>query len=114
MDQVEISLPRTKVVEGDSFAVTANFRDRTTSTGAAPTTVDYRVDCLTTGIVVKGWTAAAVDASVDISMDSSFSAIQSRANKTERKQLTVRANKDGFSQVSGRARWIVANQDFMP
>lgn len=112
MDQVTIVIPKTRVQEGDSFPVSAYFRDRSTAEADAPDTVDFRVDCLTTGRVVVDWTAAAAGDSTSILMQSDYSAILNRSNSTEQKQLTVRANRGTSSQVSERKIWIVRNQDF--
>jgi hypothetical protein len=112
MDQVAIVIPKTRVQEGDSFPVSAYFRDRTTAEADAPSTVSFRVDCLNTGQVIKDWTSAAAGESTSILMQSEYSAIVSRSNATEQRQLTIRANKDASTQVSSRVIWVVKNQDF--
>ena len=114
MDQIALQIAKKRVQEGDSFAVDAYFRDRATAAADAPTTVHFRVDCLTTGKVLADWTLAAAGESVSVLVDSAYNVIQSRCNMRERKQLTVRADKDTSSQVSNRVIWTVRNQDFYP
>ena len=114
IDQVSLLIRKTRVNEGDTFNVDAAFVDNGTEALDTPTSVDFRVDCLTTGQVVKDWTAAALGDSSTVQMDSAFSVIINRWNRTERKQVTVRLNRDDDSQVSARACWTVRNQDFLP
>ncbi len=114
MDQIAIQIPKTRVQEVDSFAVSAYFRDRATAAADAPTTVHYRVDCLTTGQVVTDWTTAAAGASSSVLIRSAYNVIVCRSNEREKKQLTIRADKDDTTQVSQRVIWTVKNQDFYP
>ncbi len=114
MDQIAIQIPKTNVQEGDSFAASAYFRDRATASADAPDTVHYRVDCLTTGREVVDWTVAAAGESASVLIASAYNLIQSRCNPYEKKQMTIRANKDATDQVSNRVIWSVRNQDFYP
>jgi hypothetical protein len=109
MDQVAIVIPKTRVNEGDNFTATAHFRDRATSAGDAPTTIEYRIDCLTTGQEIEDWTTLTPGTSVSIALASDYSAIISRCNEYERKQLTVMADRGLPFQRSQQAFWTVKN-----
>jgi hypothetical protein len=113
MDKIAIQISRTRVNEGDSFPVNLAFVDLEGETTEAPDTVDFRVDCLTTGHIMVDWTTAAPGDTSSIQIDSAANALQVRSNRTERRQLTVRANRDATTQVSGQVRWTVRNQDFL-
>lgn len=108
-DQIEIQIPRSRVPEGESFAATAYFRTRSTLAALAPTTVHYRVDCLTTKKELQDWTSVSAAANVSITMTSTFNAIQDGSKRYERKQLTIKAD-DGLStQTIKSKKWIVDN-----
>jgi hypothetical protein len=114
MDQVALSIPKTRVSEGDNFTVTAYFRDRASGTADAPTTVEYRIDCLTTGREVQDWATLTAGESVSIALASDYSAIINRCNEYERKQLTVMADRDLPFQRSGQVFWTVKNLGLPP
>jgi len=108
-DQVEISIPKTIVLEEDTFPVTAFFRTRATKVATAPTTVRYRVDDLKTGKVLTDWTSASAAASVTITITAANNEIQDEASRLERKQLIVQADAGLSTQVNGRVIWRVRN-----
>lgn len=107
--QAEITIPRPLVNEGSSFTATAYFRTRSTSAASTPTTVHYRIDCLTTGTEIADWTSVSASSSVSISITGTHNAIQSDENDVEVKQLTVSADKDLSTQVRQTVRWKVSN-----
>ncbi len=108
-DQIEIQIPKTTVLEEDTFPATAYFRTRATKAATAPTTVRYRVDCLSTGAQLLDWTTASAAASVTITMTSTVNEIQNDASRLEKKQLTVQADAGLSTQVNGRRVWNVRN-----
>lgn len=108
-DQIEISLPKTKVAEGSVFTATAYFRTRSTSAASTPSTVRYRIECLTTGRTVLDWTSATAASSVSISMLPAYSAIKNDCNDQEVKQLLVEADAGLSTQCRGRVTWTVEN-----
>ena len=71
-----------------------------------PETVHYRVDCLTTQKQITDWTELSTGTTADISITT---AIRRDFNRTERKRLTVSADKDTDNEVIGTAHWIVVN-----
>lgn len=114
MDQVAIQIPRLSYKEGSAFVATAFFRDRATQAASAPTTIKYRIDCLTTGIELVDWTTVSAAANVSISVTSTHNAIQDECNKWERKQLTVAGDPDAAGQVRETAEWTVTNLHNVP
>ena len=110
-DQIAFQLPKTRVCEENSFDVEVYFRTRATKVALAPTTISYRVDCLTTKKILKDWTSVSAAANVSITMTSTINAIQTESNTWERKQMIVKAD-DGLStQTVNNVRWIVDNLD---
>lgn len=108
-DQVAILIPRPKVREGSAFTATAYFRDRATAAASTPTSIKYRVDCLTTGQNLTDWTTVSAASTATIAITSTYNAIQSDSNSAERKQLTVAANYGLSTQVTETAVWEVEN-----
>lgn len=96
------------VKEKGSISVNAYFRD-STNAASAPTTVHYRIDCLTTGTKVLDWTSVSPAVSVTISVTSSQNAIISDNNARERKQITVSADKGTTTETRDTAFWICEN-----
>lgn len=108
-DQVEITLPKTVVLEETTFPATVYFRTRSTKAASVPTSVHYRVDDLKTRKVLKAWTSVSPAASVEISMTAAFNEIQDDRSAFERKRLTVQADQGLSTQVNGSVTWLVEN-----
>lgn len=109
MDQVTIKIPRPQVREGSAFTATAYCRDRATAAASVPTNLYYRVDCLTTGKELAGWTSVSAASSASISITATHNAIQDQSNAYETKQLTVSADHGLSTQVRETAVWTVSN-----
>ncbi len=108
-DQCEIQLTKTKVEEDSAFDLVAYFRTRDTKTALAPTTIRYKVDCLTTRTALKAWTTVSAAASVTITMTAVFNAIQDAVNPWERKQITIQADFGLSTQLTKTRNWKVFN-----
>jgi len=108
-DQVEIVLPKTRVLEENAFPLTAYFRTRSTKAASIPTTIRYRIDCLKTRTKIRDWTSVSIAASVTITITASDNEIQDDSNRFERKQIIVQADQGLSTQVSGKAVWRVNN-----
>jgi hypothetical protein len=108
-DQIALRIPRDEWKEGSAFTATANFRTRSTAAASTPTSVKWRIDCLTTGRQVLDWTTVAAASSASLSVQGSYNAIIDDANDVEVKQLTVMVD-DGLStQHRESVRWRVEN-----
>ena len=87
----------------------AYFRDRATKAATTPTTVQYRLDCLTTCTAIADWTSATPGTSVSISVTGTQNDILADSNPTEVKQLTVMADEGLVTQYLQSVRWKVEN-----
>ena len=108
-DQIAIQLPKTRFKEGSAFTATADFRTRSTAAAATPTTIHYRVDCLTTGVELADWTSVSAASNVSISITGTHNAIQNDCNRYETKQLTIMADQDLSTQHRETIIWRVEN-----
>jgi len=79
--------------EGSRCFVTAKFSDLN-DVPQIPTSVQYRVDCETTGQALLDWTFVTPDVKVQIQIDATLNTIVNRSNAIERKVVTIQANAD--------------------
>ena len=94
--------------EGQSF--TANFKFFDSAwVASSPTTIRYRIDCLTSGSVVKDWTTVTAAQSVDIAVSSADNAVQNSNNRIERKQMVVQSNYGTPTQGVQTKDWDIVN-----
>jgi len=109
-DQIEIQIPVARVPEETTFTATAYFRTRSTALASTPTTIHYRVDCLSTRRQITDWTAIAVPAgSNTITISATHNQILEDAHANETKQLTVKVDSGLSTQVIKAKRWKVEN-----
>lgn len=76
---------------------------------AAPSTLTYRVDCLTTGTAIRATTALSPAASVDIGLTPDDSAIVDDSNRMERRRVTVVAGYAADDDVTAEYDFNVKN-----
>lgn len=98
----------TAVNEGTTIELTATFKDFD-DLPAVPATVTYRIDCLTSGTVVKADTPVTPASSVVLTIGASDNAIQDDTNASERKQVTVKATYGGSDGVNDTYTYSVSN-----
>jgi len=108
-DQIAIRLPKTQVEEEASFVATVSFRDRETDAASTPTTIDYRIDDITSQKVIVDWTSVTPASSVTITVPSSANEIKQNSSAKERKQLIVQTDRLLSTKSSNSARWWVTN-----
>lgn len=77
-----------EVNEGNSGVIQASLLDKN-GAPALPLTLSYRIDCLSNGVQVLGWTAVTPSASPEIPLTSQDTAIINRLNAKERKRITI-------------------------
>ena len=82
-----INFPYPEVVEGSGFTATAYSRDGTAAN--TPTTAQYRIDCLTSGQIIKNWTALTPASAMNITITGSDNALKDQSNDYEMRQVTV-------------------------
>lgn len=110
-DQIEVSMPTSIIPEETTHTVTVYFRTRGTKLASTPTTIHYRVDCLTTRTEITDWTAfTTVASNISLTLTSAQNQILDDSYRTETKQVTIKAD-DGLStQVIKPFTYKVRNQ----
>jgi len=109
VDQVEIQIPKTRVLEETNFIAVAYFRTRSTKSASTPTTVHYTVEDLSTKQTITDWTSVSAASSVSLSITPTENAIQDYTNKFERRLLIVMADRGLSTQAVGKVTWIIDN-----
>lgn len=108
-DQIAIVIPKTRWKEGSAFTAKARFRNRSDASADTPSTVKYRVDCLTTCTQLADWTTVSAASEVSISITATHNAIQDDCNAYEIKQLTVASDFEAADQCRETIEWRVEN-----
>lgn len=78
----------------------------------SPSTVRYRVDCVTTQTQVIDWTDAGAVSTQTIAIPASAMVIIDNANAMETKRMSVQVNWGTDSQLSQAIEWDVLNNEF--
>ncbi len=96
------------VAERSTAYLTVSFIDKA---GAleAPSSVQYRIDCKTSGLVVRGWTAAPAGPSLEVVLSPDDNAMQDPANGSERRLVTVVATYGAGDEVRDACEYYVRN-----
>lgn len=79
--------------EGSRCFIKAKFFDKLQAPQIA-SSLQYRVDCETTGTVILDWTTVTPASTVEVQIDATLNTIISRRNRVERKVVTFLANAD--------------------
>jgi hypothetical protein len=109
-DQVEIVLPLTIVQEETTFVATIYNRTRPSMQPSVPTTMHYRVDCLSTKREITDWTSiASPAASKELLITSDENKILDDSFNIETKQLTVKLDSGLATQQIKPIQWKVRN-----
>lgn len=108
-DQIALRLAETQVAAGSAVAVTANFRTRSTGVASTPSSVRYRVDCLTSHRNVINWTSVSAASSVTIDVGGPYNAIIDENNDYETRQITVEIDTGLTTQSRQSVQWRVRN-----
>ena len=103
-----IQIPKPLVTEGNSFNATARFRSSGTAT--APTTAYYRIDDLNTGTVIQEWSALVAAEEISIPVTSNNNRVISRCNPTEKRRLTVSADKGETTETRDNIEFLIENR----
>ena len=109
-DQVEIVMPLSIVYEETTFIATVYNRTRPTKASSTPTTIHYRVDCLSTKRQITDWTSVSSPAaSNEITVTASENQILDDSHEYETKQLTVKLDSGLTTQQIKPTTWKVRN-----
>jgi len=98
-----------EINERSAFRVTTYHRDASDA-AATPSTIHYRIDCLSTSTDILGWTAVgSPSTSNTLSIKSSENRIIDDANAREVKQLTVSVDKGTNDETRAVVTWRTVN-----
>lgn len=101
------------VNERTTAYLSVTFRDKA-GDPAAPTAVQYRIDCTTTGQAVRGMTAVTPASAVEITLTADDNAIRVNANRSEIRRVTVVASYGSSTdQVTSEHDYSVTNMPFV-
>jgi hypothetical protein len=100
------------VKEGDGHTARVTWKDGD-GNAVTPTTSRYRVDCLTSGNSPLIWQSLSSASTITIAIPGTANVIQSSANETETKQITVQADYGTINQKTVVAEYVVQNNDFV-
>jgi hypothetical protein len=100
------------VYEGDGHTVRVEWLDGD-GDPVTPATARYRDDCVTTGIEMVPWTSIAATQTVVIDIPGTANVINSPANESETRQITVQANYGQANQRTITAEYVVPNNNFV-
>jgi hypothetical protein len=108
-DQIALRVAESQVSAGSAVAVTADFRTRSSASASTPTSVRYRVDCLTTGRQIINWTEVSPASSVTITIPGTSNEIVDSSNNLEVRQIHVIADYGLSTQLAASKEWRVRN-----
>ena len=109
VDQIALHPTKTLVKEGSAFPLTVYLRLRSTGAAATPTTIHWRLDCLSTGNEIADDTSVSAASSFTIAVTGAHNAIQSDGNEFETKQLTITTDVGLATQYREAVTWRVQN-----
>lgn len=96
------------VSAGSTAYLTATFRDKTGAL-AVPSTVTYKVDCLTTGTVILASTSATASSSVEFTLTPTINTIQTSTNQKEVRRVTVTGSYGASDAIVAVYDYVVIN-----
>jgi hypothetical protein len=108
-DQISIQLAETMVAAGSAVSATVNFRTRSTAAASTPSSIRYRVDCLTNRREVIADTSVSAASSVTITVPGPNNGTIDPAQEFEVRQLTVTADYGLSTQCKAAVTWRVRN-----
>lgn len=108
-DQVEVALPKTRVLEAGQFIATARLRTRSSAAASTPTNVYYKIFNISTGETIKDWTSVSPAAEVSITVTPTQNTIRDKSHVLESMELLVAADYGQSTQVIGRAPYQIVD-----
>lgn len=102
-----------RINEKSTSYLNVSFRDKEGAL-AVPTSISYRIDCVTTGTAVLAPTALAAASEVEITITPTQNAIVTSSNATEQKRVTVTAVYGASDQVTSQFDYLVKNLSGVP
>lgn len=102
----------TSINEATTSYVSASFKN---AAGAleAPSSVVYRIDCLTNKQQILDWTATSAASSITITVSALQNAIINQRHPSEQRYITIKATYAGSEQVTEEYHYEVVNLNFL-
>lgn len=79
----------------------------------SPSTVRWRLDCLTTGTAISDWASVSPAASIAITIPATSNVIVNNANPSETKRITVQFDAGLSTGIQAEEDYIVTNNRFV-
>ena len=86
------------VIAGSTAYLTVTFRDKDGAL-AVPSTISYKIDCLTTGTAILASTSVSAASSIDITLTPTNNTIVTATNSREVRRVTVTGTYSGTDAV---------------
>ncbi len=102
-----------EVDERTTSYLTVAFKDKT-GAAALPTAASYRIDCLTSGRVIRASTALAPSSSIEITLTPGDNTIQVPGNTLETRRVTVHAEYGAGDEINDQYDYDVVNLSHHP
>lgn len=106
-DQVSIQIAEPIVGAGSAVTATVNCRTRSTAAASTPSSIRYRVDCLTNRCNVINWTSVSAASSASITVPGTSNGTIDYSQDLETRQITVEIDTGLSTQVRAAATWKV-------
>ena len=109
--EVKVQIPKPVVLEGDYFEATIYYR--ASGSASANSSLEYRIDCMTTGTEIKDWTpatSATATGAYVFAVDSTPNRIIDRSNANEKRLITVVADRGTGFSPRDNIEYIVNNR----
>lgn len=101
------------VNEKSTSYLTVAFKDKT-GAASAPASVLYRIDCLTTGAVIKADSSLSPAASIEITLTATENSMQLTGNVLETRRVTVKATYGAGDTMNEQYDYQIRNLSGVP
>lgn len=97
--------------EGSSGTLTIEFLDEA-GLPAAPASISYRIDCVTTGAAIRADTTIAPASTINLALAPADTRIVAAANRVERRRVTLVASFGAGDQLTQDYEYSVRNLNY--
>lgn len=110
LDNVTVKKRRRTVLEEKTVALLSiNYLDALGVAAGAPASVTYRIDCMTTGTVIRAVQALAPAASIEVTLTGVDNTLINQDNRRELRRVTVQALYASGEAVNAQLDYLVLN-----
>jgi len=99
--------------EASSGTLTIEFLDEA-GLPAVPSSISYRIDCVTTSTAIRADTAVAPASSIDLALTPDDTRIVTQSNRVERRRVTLVATFGPGDQLTQDYEYSVRNLNYYP